>query len=619
MRIGNPLSLALGRQPDSCVSMSGTSIPSAALAAYAWPGRTLLRSDNKTLIDHRYEGDDRPEQPGRGLTWDGSTEYGDAGDTTETVRSIVAWIQPADITSHTDGLLRLATGKTVTIVNGEVTLTGVSGTIRVNDVSTSTIATISDFSCVYIELSADHDLDLLRVAQDGTTYFGGETGYLAFYDRVLTAAEVTANYTQGTDSGCRTITAGFPFDPVVAYDFEDNSTTLCRDHSGNGHDLTLTNAPTLYEDSSVPFSRQNLYGYSDGASSTYVPIDSSDQTKDVTGSAADYTGYVPRDRSLKNAPCFTADGSDDWVESSSNIGITGSSPFSFGGRFSYSTNNLNENLFSLGTYGVGFEICAVQKGSTNEHLLINIWGANYEVDTGIDLTSGWHHVVATYDGTSIRIYVDGDVKDTRERALTLTDNKLYVAGRTGGHNGQYADVSATDVFVYDDKLTDDEILYRSELGASGTDPTTDNLILNWPCSEKVGPKLYDTSGNGNDGTITNGQADNWTTYQPNYFGGITDGISKYEHASLNPLYVKYGDDGDPLSITPPSGYTKTDDYPAVVGLNTDYCEADFVGEADAPFNENLTLPTDYTKGDGSADDLNVTTTDAKDHKFYITE
>jgi hypothetical protein len=57
---------------------------------------------------------------------------------------------------------------------------------------------------------------------------------------------------------------------------------------------------------------------------------------------------------------------------------------------------------------------------------------------------------------------------------------------------------------------------------------------------------------------------------------LDDGFSLYEHASLDPIRVPYGDDGQPLTITPPAGYTKTSDNPASKdGHNGAETELDF--------------------------------------------
>ncbi len=48
---------------------------------------------------------------------------------------------------------------------------------------------------------------------------------------------------------------------------------------------------------------------------------------------------------------------------------------------------------------------------------------------------------------------------------------------------------------------------------------------------------------------------------------LLNGYSLYEHATSNPLRIPYDNLGNPIPITPPTGYTKTGDFPAGVGHN----------------------------------------------------
>ena len=84
----------------------------------------------------------------------------------------------------------------------------------------------------------------------------------------------------------------------------------------------------------------------------------------------------------------------------------------------------------------------------------------------------------------------------------------------------------------------------------------------FPFSEGAGSTAYDSSGNGNHGTITNATLSSfWGTTQDEYAGNFKNGHTKYTHASLDDLRVPYGNDGSPLSITIPTGYTKEADHP----------------------------------------------------------
>jgi hypothetical protein len=272
---------------------------------------TPFYAGTTNIVDISSTGDYREIQPGRCLVGDGSTQYITVGDIAANVRSISFWVKPEDITSHTDGVLRLASGKTVTIVNGTVTLTGVSGDIRVNDVDTAVVGGIDQWFYVSIVLSADHDADAVVLMQDGTTELDGGLSVVLFYSDELTDAEITALYRQGLQPDA--IVEGQPdaTNLVGRWLLDDASETTAYDSSGNGNHGTIVGYASgmLYEGSDVPYSQQNLVGYSEGASSTFVPRDESDPANDVLGNPLQYTGTVPKYATPVDAPGLTWDGS----------------------------------------------------------------------------------------------------------------------------------------------------------------------------------------------------------------------------------------------------------------------------------------------------------------------
>lgn len=90
-----------------------------------------------------------------------------------------------------------------------------------------------------------------------------------------------------------------------------------------------------------------------------------------------------------------------------------------------------------------------------------------------------------------------------------------------------------------------------------------SLWAHLSCAEKAGEVCYDHSGNGNDGSLVGFTLlSAWAETQDTYHDHIWRGFSLYEHATDDPLYASYALSGDPLLITPPTGYTKTDDYAA---------------------------------------------------------
>lgn len=71
----------------------------------------------------------------------------------------------------------------------------------------------------------------------------------------------------------------------------------------------------------------------------------------------------------------------------------------------------------------------------------------------------WHHIVGTWNGSSINIYTDATREDSTNYSNTssLTDRPLYI-GKYGG-DLEYHDGIISDVRVYDHALTQSEVQY----------------------------------------------------------------------------------------------------------------------------------------------------------------
>lgn len=101
-------------------------------------------------------------------------------------------------------------------------------------------------------------------------------------------------------------------------------------------------------------------------------------------------------------------------------------------------------------------------GSTNSLLLyIGIW-----YDTGYDLKyNTWTHIAVTYDGTTFKVYVNGNHIKSYTRTRTLSGN-LYFASKYSG--GECFDGSIDDARLYNRALsaTDIQELFTSGGGSS---------------------------------------------------------------------------------------------------------------------------------------------------------
>lgn len=112
------------------------------------------------------------------------------------------------------------------------------------------------------------------------------------------------------------------------------------------------------------------------------------------------------------------------------------------------------------------------------------------------------HAVVTFDATTGKrvIYVNGTsvATNTTTGTLTLGAESLNIGGKTDVTND--ANAKFSNAYVWNRALTADEV---SSLYKSGIVPTN-GLLLNYKLDEGAGTTAYDSSGNGNHGTITAG-------------------------------------------------------------------------------------------------------------------
>jgi hypothetical protein len=111
----------------------------------------------------------------------------------------------------------------------------------------------------------------------------------------------------------------------------------------------------------------------------------------------------------------------------------------------------------------------------------------------------WHHVAGRFDGSTLAIYIDGVHEASTAVTGTITTNNFNVSiGENLESTGRQWDGKAYDVYVFNYALSASQI---SAL-ASGTAGV-------WKFSEGTGTAAADTSGNGNNATLSGGAT--WTS------------------------------------------------------------------------------------------------------------
>lgn len=119
-------------------------------------------------------------------------------------------------------------------------------------------------------------------------------------------------------------------------------------------------------------------------------------------------------------------------------------------------------------------------------------------------TGTWYHIAAVYNGTQLKIYVNGQLSATKDAVRTVDITSGFYFGRSA--NGRPLNGAISEARVWSKVLTQAEIIN----GMCGIDPASPGLVGYWKFNEGTGNIAHDISGNGHDAT-----ANGTVTWIPN--------------------------------------------------------------------------------------------------------
>ncbi len=263
-------------------------------------------------------------------------------------------------------------------------------------------------------------------------------------------------------------------DAVAKWSMNENAGDTVADVSGNGNDGTADG--TTIVDGISSFSR------SFNGSSDYVHIDDP-QTIPV--------GNDPRTVSL-------------WF----NSNITyGSRPVT---------------LFQYGTSNLGQQFSLIVRSDWEPGKLY-FWGHWADaVVSEVLVPNTWYHAAVSYDGTNVRMYLNGVLKSQTALGLnTVMDgNEFRIGNGTWNGDNSYWDGEIDELKIYDSALSDQQV--ETDYLLNKPEPTK---IGWWPMNEASGDTAADSSGNNNAGMATGAVVDDGIKGNARSFSGGTDRVS----------------------------------------------------------------------------------------------
>lgn len=224
------------------------------------------------------------------------------------------------------------------------------------------------------------------------------------------------------------------------------------------------------------------------------------------------------------------------------------------------------NEVNYGNGGIGgiegtWALLFIDSGKVRFNLRIagSAWGNDLFEGTGIITAGSWYHIVATYNGTHQRIYINGTLD--AERNPAVNGNLDYGYGRTFGigvldatgtsgvqASGPILNGTIDQVLVWNRSLNATEVatLYNSGSGLFANisvAPFSTGLVSGWNMDEGTGTSLADISGLGKTATLVN--TPTWVTGKVSTGGNIV--------AYTNSTYTFYDNEGN-LSVLVAKGY-----------------------------------------------------------------
>jgi len=295
--------------------------------------------------------------------------------------------------------------------------------------------------------------DFFVGARNSTTqFFVGGIDEVAVFDSELAQSDITAIYGTGVPTSLAT------YNPLLWYRCGDGDTApTLTDNGSGGNNGTMTNFSTFSSD---------------------VPVE------------------------LFSRKSIALDGVDDFVDCGSVSAINSASTVSV----SYWGKKTASNKYLL----VGS-----QMSSTNGLWLTwwndgNVYFAGRNGNIGfaayaLSFDTNFHHFVGVYNGSSLKIYIDGILRATSTTSIPSTLSSTAGNDFNIGYlQLQYASGNIDEVSVFNSELSASDVTAIYGSGVPTSLSSYSSLISWWRCGDgDTAPTLTDNGSGSNNGTMTN--------------------------------------------------------------------------------------------------------------------
>ncbi|MCF8368502.1 MAG: LamG domain-containing protein, partial [Bacteroidales bacterium] len=229
--------------------------------------------------------------------------------------------------------------------------------------------------------------------------------------------------------------------------------------------------------------------------------------------------------------CIEFDGIDDYVSLGSSADLRPVSAITLECWLNADNWNpsTNHQVFAGNTQSGGYNFAIGYPTSADAGFAVYSNGAYRRVDADITGYSGWHHVAGTFDGQFVKVYIDGDLKDTYDmgssgNTISYAYSNSFLLGNEAGSGSTPSNYT----YSFDGKMDELKVwniaLSQSDIQKNMCKSLTGNesgLMAYCNFDNLSGTILQDFSGNGNDGicigyNVTLSGTVDWTDYEGSF-------------------------------------------------------------------------------------------------------
>jgi hypothetical protein len=299
--------------------------------------------------------------------------------------------------------------------------------------------------------------------------------------------------------------------------------------------------------------------------------------------------YLGNASAQLSATALHFDGIDDRIQVPTNPSLNISSNLTIETWINYSRNTGTQDVVCKSSDAVNnsYIFPRTSDGWRTVEFLLNLNGqgwqtlkVTYSGSTNAKRNQ-WHHLAATYDGFFMRIYIDGVLAGSQNKAGTITvnNNPLVIGGQTG-YIDEYYQGKLDDIRIWNRALSGCEIssTMNCELNPSLQTGLAAYYKFNQGLINIVNSGLtsaLDATANANNGTLLGfllaGLTSNWSDGTVSGTCAVFTPVTAVAGAVSTVLPV--GADieltasgGDTYSWTGPSGFTSTQQNPVIFGV-----------------------------------------------------